>query len=118
MTATTEIPVCDRCWNASKPWWIAFAICLGSVFLAGIPFAIAQDKHVDIPKAFAILLLLGIAATIGCGFIAKRRSSVRLVPSKIDRRNLRIKFFNETYAQKFLETNKGRAHVVNPWKYD
>ncbi len=117
VTATTEIPVCDRCWKASKPWWIAFAVCLGSVFLGGIPFAIAQDKHVDIPKGFAILLLLGIAAAVWCGFVAKRRSPVRLVPNKIDCQNLRIRFFNEAYAQKFLEMNRDRAHAINPWKF-
>ena len=117
VTATTEIPVCDRCWNASKPWWIGFVVCLGSVFIGVIPFALAQDKHIAIPQVFAILLLLGIAAAVWCGFMAKRRTPVRLVPSKIDRRNVRIRFLNETYAQKFLEINGDRAHVVNPWKF-
>jgi hypothetical protein len=115
--ATTEIPVCDKCWKASKPWWIAFAVCLASAFIGVIPFAIAQDKHVDIPKVFAFVLLGAIAAALGCAFIARRHSPVRLVPNKIDRQNIRIKFLNDAYADAFLQMNKERAQVINPWKY-
>lgn len=108
MIATTEIPVCDKCWKASKPWWIAFTVCLGSAFIGGILFAIAQDKHVAIPKVFAFVLLAAIAAAVGCAFIAGRRSPVRLVPNKIDRLNIRIKFLNDAYADAFLKMNKER----------
>lgn len=115
--ATTEIPVCEKCWKASKPWWLGFAICLGSVFLAGIPFAMAQDKHLAIPKVIPILMLAVIATAIFCGIKAKSSSPVRLIPGKIDQNNLRIKFFNELYADAFLELNKEKAHLVSPWKF-
>jgi len=59
-----------------------------------------------------------ILGSVVCVFIARRRSPVRLVANKIDRNNVRIKFFNEAYADAFLEMNKSNAQSVNPWKFD
>lgn len=115
--ATIQIPVCAACHKASKPWWIGFAILLTVFFISGIPFAIAQDKHVAIPKIIPILMFLPLVGAILCSFTACRRAPVRLVPNKIDRENLRIKFFNKAYAEVFLEANKATSKIINPWKW-
>lgn len=118
VVATIEVPVCDKCWKAANPWWIGFVTLLGLVFISAIPFAIAQDKHVNIPKFISILLLIVIFAAVGCALMARRRAPVRLVPNKIDRENLRITFFDKNYAEAFLEANKPTAKLINPWKWE
>ena len=117
VAATLDIPVCDHCWRASRPWWIAGGILLVLFLASGVPFAIAQDKHADIPKIIPIAMLLLMVGCVVCFFIARRRAPVRLVPTKIDRENVRITFFNRDYADRFVEANKETAKVINPWKY-
>ena len=117
VTAMLEIPVCDQCWRAPRPWWIAGGILLVLFLAAGVPFAIAQDKHADIPKIIPIAMLLLMVGSVACFFVARRRGPVRLVPTKIDRENVRITFFNRDYAERFVEANKETAKVINPWKY-
>src|SRR5262245_48674981 len=58
VTATLEIPVCDQCWKAPRLWSIAAGIFFALSIAFGIPFAIAQDKHVEIPKFITFTLLL------------------------------------------------------------
>jgi len=117
VTATLDIPVCDQCWRAPRPCWIAGGILLVLFLAAGVPFAIAQDKHAEIPKVIPIAMLLLMVGCAGCFFVAQRRAPVRLVPTKIDRENVRIKFFNHTYAERFVETNRETAKTINPLKY-
>ena len=117
VTATLDIPVCDQCWRAPRPWWIAGGVLLALFLASGVPIAIAQDKHADIPKFIPIVMLLFMAASVVCFFVARRRSPVRLVPTKIDRENVRITFFNRAYAERFVEANKETARTINPWKY-
>ncbi|MEI6392584.1 MAG: hypothetical protein WCT12_15945 [Verrucomicrobiota bacterium] len=112
-----EIPVCDQCWRAPRPWWIAGGILLVLFLASGVPFAIAQDKHADIPKIIPIAMLLLMVGSVACFFVARRRGPVRLVPTKIDRENVRITFFNRDYAERFVEANKETAKVINPWTY-
>ena len=115
--ATIEIPVCESCRKAARPWWIAFGSLFGVFLLAGIPFAIAQDKHMDIPKVIPILMFVPFIASLICLMVARRREPVRLVPNKIDRENLRIKFRNAEYAEAFIQANSDSAKIINPWKY-
>jgi hypothetical protein len=117
VTAMLEIPVCDQCWRAPRPWWIAGGILLVLFLASGVPFAIAQDKHADIPKIIPIAMLLLMVGSVACFFVARRRGPVRLVPTKIDRENVRITFFNRDYAERFVEANKETAKVISPWKY-
>lgn len=117
VTATLEIPVCDQCWRAPRPWWIAGGILLVLFLASGIPFAIAQDKHADIPKIVHIAMLLLMVGFVICFFVARKRAPVRLVPTKIDSENVRIKFFNQDYANRFVEANKETTKVISPWKY-
>ena|SRR5258705_1624093 len=117
VTATLDIPVCDQCWRAPRPWWITGGILLVLFLVSGIPFAIAQDKHADIPKVIPIAMLLLMAGCLVCFFVARRRGPVRLVPTKIDRENVRVTFFNQAYAERFVEANKETANIINPWKY-
>ena len=117
MTATLDIPVCDQCWRASRPWWIAGGVLLVLFLAAGVPFAIAQDKHAEIPKVIPIAMLLLVVGCVVCFFVARRRAPVRLVPTRIDRENVRIKFLNHAYAERFAEANRETAKTINPWKY-
>ncbi len=117
VTAMLEIPVCDRCWIAPHRWWIAGGILLVLFLASGVPFAIAQDKHAVIPKIIPILMLLLMLGSALCFVVARRRAPVRLVPTKIDRENVRITFFSQAYAERFVEANKETAKTINPWKY-
>ena len=117
-TAMAEIPVCDQCWKAPRKWWIAAGTCLVLFLASAVPFAIAQDRRADIPKVIPILLLLLMMGFLVCLFVARRRAPVRLVPTKVDRENVRITFFNQAYANSFLEANKETAKVIVPWKFD
>ncbi len=117
VTATLEIPVCDQCWKAPRRWWITAGILLGLFLASGVPFAIAQDKHADIPKVIPIAMLMLMAGFLVCFVVARRRAPVRLVPTKIDRENVRITFFNQRYAERFVEANKETARIINPWKF-
>ena len=117
VTATLEIPVCEHCWKAPRRWWIATGILLVLFIASGIPFAIAQDNHADIPKVIPTLMLLLIVGSTLCFVIAHRHAPVRLIPSKIDGENVRITFFNQKYGDRFFEANKDTAKVINPWKF-
>ena len=117
VTATLDIPVCDPCWKAARPWWIAGGSLLALFLASAIPFVIAQDKHVQIPKIIPTAMLLLMIGSVVCFFVARRRSPVRLVPTKIDRGNVRIRFFNRDYADRFIDANKETAKIINPWKY-
>src|SRR5690242_15335028 len=88
VTATLDIPVCDRCWRAPRPWWTAGGILLVLFLASGVLFAIAQDKHANIPKIIPIAMLFLMAGSVVCFFVARRRAPVRLVPTKIDRENI------------------------------
>ena len=77
----------------------------------------AQDKHANIPKVIPIAMLLLMVGFLLCFFVARRRAPVRLVPTKIDRENVRITFFNHVYAERFIAANKETARTINPWKY-
>jgi len=58
VTATLDIPVCDPCWKAARPWWIAGGSLLALFLASAIPFAIAQDKHVQIPKIIPMAITI------------------------------------------------------------
>jgi len=116
--ASLEIPVCDACWKAPRRWWMGAGILFLLFLAGGVPFAIAQDKHLDIPKAIPISMLLLMVGFCACLVIARKRSPVRLVPNKMDRENIRITFFNPDYANEFVAANKETAKVINPWKFE
>src|SRR5439155_9176210 len=80
-------------------------------------FALAQDKHANIPKVIPIAMLLLVLGFLLCFFVARKHAPVRLVPTKIDRENVRITFFNHVYAERFVAANKETARTINPWKY-
>jgi len=117
VTATLDSPVCDRCWRAARPWWIAGGILFVLFLASGVPLAMGQDKHANIPKVIPIAMLLLMVGFLLCFFVARRRAPVRLVPTKIDRENVRITFFNHVYAERFVAANKETARTINPWKY-
>ena len=94
VTAMLEIPVCDQCWTSSRRWWITAGIFLGLFLASGVPFAIAQDKHADIPKVISIAMLMLMAGFLVCFVVARRCALVRLVLIKIDCENVWIIFFN------------------------
>ena len=116
VTTTLEIPVCEQCWKASRPWWISAGVSLVLFLASGVPFAIAQDNHAEIPKIIPISMLLLMVGSCLCFVVARRRAPLRLVPTKIDRENIRVTFFNQDYANSFVEANKETAKVINPWK--
>ena len=117
VTAMLEIPVCERCWKAPRRWWNAAGILFVLSIGFGVPVAISQEKHTDIPRIIPILSLLLMAGSAMCIVVARRHTPVRLVPTKIDRENVRITFFNQTYSDRFFEANKDTAKVINPWKF-
>lgn len=118
VVSSLEIPVCDQCWKAPRRWWIGAGTLFFLFLASGVPFALAQDKHVSIPRVIPILILLLMAGFCACLFIARRRAPVKLVPTKIDRENIRITFFNPDYANEFVKANKETAKVINPWKFE
>jgi len=83
----------------------------------GIPMALAQDKHEPVHPLYLATVLLGLLGATVCALIARKKAPVKLVPNKIDRKNLRVKFFNSDYATAFLEENPGNSYIINSWKF-
>jgi len=93
-------------------------LCFALMLAAGIPMAMIQDRHEPIPAYLLIACISGLFGCVFCALYAKTKAPARLVPGKVDNKNLRIKFLNGTYADLFLELNKPNACVINPWKFE
>jgi hypothetical protein len=84
VSATIEIPICDQCHRAARPWMIGFWFFLACMIVAGIPFVIAQDNHQPIPTLVPLEIMLCLILSLVCGLVARIKAPVRLVANKID----------------------------------
>ncbi len=117
-TVTVEIPICKACKCAPKKWKVGFVIFLLIFFASGIPFAIAQDNQVTIPKFISVLMLMPMVGALLCAAISRIKAPVRLVANRTNSKGIRLKILNDKYAEEFLEKNKTNARIINPWKYE
>lgn len=117
-TVQLQIPVCDECLHASKTFKIATMAFIATLALS---IGTAAALYKVYPGLFDTLLPVMLLSVFAAGIsrlLEKRARPLRLYVDKCDKNNIRFKFRNNEYAERFLELNPGRSRVINLWKFE